>query len=417
MSMAEWLLLRLPRGPEEHVSWMPADGRGQPLAAPQSGALAQAAAALDGRRLAVIVPSSDVLMTEVELPAKSGNVRIQQIVPYALEEQLAADIETLHFALGSRDAGSGRTHVAVVNRALMDRWTAALTAAGLTPELICTGAALVPDNPGHVVVLLEDDTLCVRRAGHAALALPALEIGAGLSAALGAQMATEDLIFYVAPEDWQRRGAQVESLRSRCASLRVQLLNFGPLPLLAPRLAAGAPLNLLSGDYAPKRTLGGTWQRWRVAAMLTGALLVLHVGGLSLQLHQQHRAEQSLNEAIGRIARQALPGDPGTGDVRARIEQRLTGAAGANAGLMPALDALAQAVKGVDGISIESLSFQNRGIDLRLRTRDAEQLDHVDQSLRSSGWHARIISSSVEGSGYEGRIQASAADAAGGSSS
>jgi len=101
--MAEWLVLRLPRGPEERVSWMPADSRGQPLAAPQSGPLRQAAAAAGSRRLAVIVPRSDVLMTEVELPVKSGGVRLQQVVPYALEEQLAADIDTLHFALGERD--------------------------------------------------------------------------------------------------------------------------------------------------------------------------------------------------------------------------------------------------------------------------------------------------------------------------
>jgi general secretion pathway protein L len=356
----------------------------------------------------VIVPSSDVLMTEVELPPRSGSVRIQQVVPYALEEQLAADIETLHFALGTRDTHSGRTPVAVVTRALMDQWTGALAAAGLNPELLCTEAALLPDNPGHVVVMLEGDTLCVRRAGQSALVLPALDIGAALLASLGTQMATDDLIFYVSPEDWQRRSSEVESLRNRCSSLKVQLLNFGPLPLLAPRVAAGAVLNLLSAEYAPKRTLGGSWQRWRVAAMLAGALLIVHVGGLSVQLHQQHHAEQKLDDAIGRIARQALPGDPGTGQVRERIEQRLAQSGGTDGGLMRALAALAQALQGVDGTSIESLSFQNRGIDLRLRTRDAEQLEHVDESLRSSGWHTEIVSSNAAGSGYEGRIQATA---------
>ncbi len=406
--MAEWLVLRLPRGPEERVSWMPADSRGQPLAAPQGGRLSQAAGMVGSRRLAVIVPSSDVLMTEVELPLKSGGVRLQQVVPYALEEQLAADIETLHFALGARDEASGRTHVAVVTRALMQQWTGALAEVGLTPELLCTEASLLPDNPGHVVVMLEGDTLCVRRAGQSALALPAIDIGAALQASLDVQMMSDHLIFYVSPEDWQRRSAEVEALRSRCASLKVQLLNFGPLPLLAPRLPLDSALNLLSAEYAPKRALGGTWQRWRVAAMLAGALLVLHVAGLSLQLVQQHRAERVLDDSIGRIARQALPGDPGTGDVRERIESRLAQAAGTNSGLMPALVVLAQAMQGLDGATIESLSFENRSIDLRLRARDAEQLEHVDQSLRSSGWRAQIVSSNVVGSGYEARIQASA---------
>ena len=407
MSMADWLVVRLGRGPEERVSWMPADSRGQPLDAPQFGSLRQAAAAAAARRLAAVVPSSDVLMTEVELPVKSG-VRVQQVVPYALEEQLAADIETLHFALGARDEHSGRTQVAVVTRALMQQWLGALSAAGLSPELLCTEAALLPDNPGHVVVMLEGDTLCLRRVGQAAIALPALEIGAALLASLGAQMAGDDLIFYVSPEDWQRRSAEVEALRSRCASLKVQLLNFGPLPLLAPRLADAVALNLLSGEYAPKRTFGESWRRWRVAAMLAGALLVLHVGGLSLQRYQQRHAERALDLAIGRLARQALPGDPGSGDVRARIEQRLARSAGTGAGLMPALAALAHAVQGVDGTTIQSLSFQEHGLDLRVRAPDAERLERVDQALTGSGWHAELTSANSEGNAYEGRIRVSA---------
>src|SRR5215469_4442008 len=123
--MAEWLLLRLARGPEQRVSWMAADVAGQPVSAPQSGTLAQAASAAAGRRLIVVAPSSDVLITEVELPVKSG-VKLQQVVPFALEEQLAADIETLHFAVGARDEQSGRTRAAVVTRVLMDQWVGSL---------------------------------------------------------------------------------------------------------------------------------------------------------------------------------------------------------------------------------------------------------------------------------------------------
>ena len=81
--MAEWLILQLSRGLEERCGWMLADERGQALSAPRVGALAQAAGDAGGRRIAAVVPSSDVLMTEVELPQKSG-VRPQQIAPFAL---------------------------------------------------------------------------------------------------------------------------------------------------------------------------------------------------------------------------------------------------------------------------------------------------------------------------------------------
>ncbi len=83
--------------------------------------------------MCVVVPGTDVLLTEPELPAKAG-AKLQQIVPYALEEQLAEDIDELHFAIGKRVGDAPTTPVAVVALSLMDEWTNALKAAGLAPE-------------------------------------------------------------------------------------------------------------------------------------------------------------------------------------------------------------------------------------------------------------------------------------------
>jgi general secretion pathway protein L len=404
--MAEWLILQLSRGLEERCGWMLADEHGQPLSAPRVGALAQAAGEAGGRRIAAIVPSSDVLMTEVELPQKSG-VRPQQIAPFALEEQLAADIETLHFAVGPRDDHSGRTAVAVVTRSLMDQWLKALAAEGMTPAVICGEAALLPDNPGHTVLMIDGDTLSVRRAGQTPLAMPADDMAAELEAALGATLAEDHLLVYATPQDWHRHAPEAEALRSRCASLKVQLLNAGPLPLLAPQLAGGHYINLLVGDFGHKTSFGGDWRRWRLAAVLAAALVAVHIGGLSLELLQQQHSERALDEAIGNVARGAMPGDTGTGAVRSRIEQRLLAAQGQSggSGLLAALAALAQAVSGVNGASVQGLSYREGGLDLKLKAADAASLERVDQALRNGGWQADLTSGAAAGSAYEGRIE------------
>jgi general secretion pathway protein L len=404
--MAEWLILQLSRGPEDRCGWMLADQHGQPLGAPRVGVLAQAAAEATGRRVAAIVPSSDVLTTEVELPQKSG-VRPQQLAPYALEEQLAADIETLHFAVGERDNHTGRTGVAVVTRALMDQWLGALRAEGLAPEALCAEAALLPQNPGHTVVMLDGDMLSVRRAGQPPLALPAADMAAALEASLGPELSADDLIIYATPQDWHRHSSDAEALRSRCASLKVQLLSSGPLPLLAPQLAAGQFINLLAGDFALKTSFGGDWRRWRLAAVLAATLFAVHIAGLSLELLQQHRSERALDAAIGAVARRALPGDPGTGAVRSRIEQQLLAAQSQSggSGLLSALAALAQAISGVNGASVQTLSFREGGLDLALKASDAASLERVDQALRSGGWQAELTSGAAAGSAYEGRIR------------
>jgi general secretion pathway protein L len=103
--MADWLLLRLPRNPDQLATWLVTDVRGAPLGPPQSGPLSLAAARISGRRVCVLVSGADVLLAEPEVPIKAG-AKLQQLVPYALEEQLAEDIDQLHFAIGKRAADS-----------------------------------------------------------------------------------------------------------------------------------------------------------------------------------------------------------------------------------------------------------------------------------------------------------------------
>src|SRR5205807_394538 len=83
--MADWLLLRLPGVPDEPASWLVVDARGTPVGPLESGPLAAAATRTAGRRVWVIVPGTDVLLAEPEVPVKAG-LKLQQLVPYALEE-------------------------------------------------------------------------------------------------------------------------------------------------------------------------------------------------------------------------------------------------------------------------------------------------------------------------------------------
>ena len=105
------------------------DGSGARRGNVQSGPLDLAAAAAAGRKVIVLVPGTDALLAEPVLPVKSG-AKLAQVVPFALEEHLAADVEDLHFAVGKRDARPG-TPVAVVSHARMEAWQALLADAGL----------------------------------------------------------------------------------------------------------------------------------------------------------------------------------------------------------------------------------------------------------------------------------------------
>jgi len=406
--MAEWLLLRLPRTPAEPASWLVADARGAPTGPAQSGPLPLAAPRMAGRRVCVLVPGADVLLAQPEVPLRAGG-KWQQLVPYALEEHLAEDIAELHFATAKRAGDSPRVPVAVVTRTLLDEWLSTLRAGGIDPDAVYCDSELLPENPGQAVALLEEDTVCVRAPGASPVTLPADALAEALQIAQGAGSATpggaRGLILYTGAAEWQRHSAQVEASRPRFDGIKVQLLTGGPLALFAQQLPAGSAINLLQGAYAPTASRAIGFRAWRVAAILLACLIGLHVVGKAAELQLLRKREHQVDESIRAAFHSALPGEVSAQDARRRMEQRLVATRGAGGGLLPALQALAQARGSAPGTSVQALSFHSGALDMKLTAPDAASLDRLSQSLRGNGWQADLTSGTNAAAGYVGNIQ------------
>jgi general secretion pathway protein L len=406
--MADWLLLRLPRADAELATWLVVDARGAPISPPQSGPLGLAAARAPGRRVCLLVDGAEVLLAEPEVPVKAG-AKLQQLVPYALEEHLAEDIEDLHFALGKRAAESNRTPVAVVARALLDGWLAELRGAGIEPDAVYADSELLPENPGQAVALLEGDLVSVRPPGGTPVTLPADALGEALeiarSGAESSGTGARGLILYTGAAEWQLHSAQVEAARPHFDGVRVQLLAGGPLALFAQQLPSAAAINLLQGAYAPVSSRGAGFMAWRVAAILLASLIALHLVGKAAELQVLKRHERQVDASIRDTFRSSMHTEASASEARRMMERRISGARDAGEGLLAALQALAQARDAAPGTSVQSLNFHGGSLEMRLSAPDASSLDRLNQSLRSSGWHADLTSGSNSGSAYEGRIQ------------
>src|SRR5580704_8692781 len=360
--MAETLLLRLPHAADAAATWLIIDGRGAPVGPPQSGPLNLAAARISGRRVCALVPGADVLLAEPDIPTRAAGAKLLALVPYALEEHLADDIDELHFAIGKRVGETSRTRVAVVARALLNEWLATLRDAGIVPDGLYADSDLLPENPGQAVVLLEEDVAFVRPPGASAVTLPADALGQALAiAASNADTASgaRGLILYTGAAEWQQHSSQVEAVRPHFDGIKIQLLTGGPLALFAQQIPAGTAINLLQGDYAPKSGAAVGWQAWRVAAMLFAGLIALHVVGKAVQLQFLKSHERQVDASIRAAVRTAMPGDANTLDARKRMEQRLAVARGAGNGLLPALQALVQAHDAAPGAALQSVNFHN----------------------------------------------------------
>lgn len=407
--MAEWLLLRLPRDPSQSPDWLVADAQGQLLAMPSLDLGDALSAAARGRRVALIVPAADVVQLSASLP-QAGESRLLQLVPFALEDQVSEDIDTLHFALGARDAATGETPVRVVARALLDEWLARAHSLGLVPVAVFADSDLAPQLPGSLAILIDGDHLVLRREGSAPVVLPAGDPALALDLFMGGEASPEPLhvAVYAAPDGWQRHGAKFEALRPRLASLKVQLSSAGVLPLLAQGLASSGRINLLQGGYRPREASGEGWRRWRVAAALAGALLLVHVGGRAWELQRLRSAERALDAQIEQAAAVALPGEPIGSDLRRRAEQRLQLAAGGAQGQgewLHLLAALAAAHDNVPVTRVEGLNFKPGEMQLRVTGPDAESLEQLSQALRASGYTAQVTSGANQAGGFQGRVE------------
>jgi general secretion pathway protein L len=409
--MAESLIIQLRDGAAPQ--WMVCNDDGQVVVNAVSGELGQATAMSTGRRVVVILPADEALVTESDAPAKNA-AKLAQVVPYALEERVADEIENLHFAIGARDATRGRVPVVVIERARIDARLAELRAAGLHPSAMYSAAALLPAMPGQLIALLEGDCLILRSDHAPPLVLPALSIVDAFEMALAAQpppvagleAPAPGLLLYAGHDEWQAHQDTVDSLRDRFTGVKVQLLPTGSLSVLAPAAANGEAVNLLQGALAVSSPMEMRWQSWRVAAVLAGVLLCLHFGGRYFELHRLKKTEAALDANIEDAFRAAMPGQQNATNARRRVAQRLDELRSGGGGeLLPALAAIAQARSAAPTAMIEGITYRNGVLEMRVMAEDTASLDAIGRQLRAANWQAEIRNITSAGDNYRGNLQ------------
>src|SRR6185312_8797146 len=150
--------------------------------------------------------------------------------------------------------------------------------------------------------------------------------------------------------------------------LKVQLLPYGPLPLLGAEAIANPPVELLQGAYVKRTHAGDQWRAWRVAAILLAALVGVHLLGKGLDIWRLKKEEHTLNGAIEQTFREAMPGQQNAIDGRRRMETRLAAIHGSGAGgesLVDVMAVIGNAFAQVPDTSIEALSYRANVLDLR----------------------------------------------------
>ncbi len=411
--MTEYVVIR-PGAEDQAVQWILVDSNGTRLSGLASGSLAEAAATIGERAIIALVPSVDLLTTSVHIPARS-NARIKAALPFALEENLAEDVENLHFATGERRE-NGRLPVVVVAKDKMATWLERLNEAGIEPSI------LAPDNhglakiPGTLSMLIDEDTIIYNDGADTEFAMQGVKPSDVLVFAgqLGETQKEDEensghLVVFCTAEQEERLSHDWLALRNELHSVDVNILPDGVLPKLAVTVAAGHGINLLQGRFGKTTEYGTLFRPWKTAAML---LLMLGAIGMAMKgagYYKLLEDEAALRAQFNAEYRLLRPDDAREiVDPLATVVslRRSLGGSGAPQVFLPSLRELGAAMAANSAANIETISYRAGVIDLRLTAPDVATLDNIQKAVSASGrFQASIQSTDQIADRINGRIQ------------
>ncbi len=394
--MAGTLYLHLTNAGDSQFLWLTDDGvSGQ-------GSLREAAEQANGRRLVVLVPGSQVLLLEAQVPTRNRE-RLLKAIPFALEEQLTVDVDTLHFALGrSTPAGIG---VAVVARSILDDWLAVLTREGLAPHALVPDILALPWQP-DCWTLVRDTTAALLRTGpQGGIAIEESWLTVALEATLeqaGGSPPRELQVIDSVP--------QLPPLPELGVAVSLFPAPAHPLEPFVTGYQEGQSINLLQGSYSRHEQLHRLWRPWRAAAGLLFALAIVQLADQIVEYQQLTNQEAVQKTQLARLYTEAFPDARKVVNPRAQMETRLkslrsTPLGGGGESLLGLLERSAPVLAQAGGTELKALRYKEGGVELDLSLKNLQLLDRLKQQLTEAGLAVEIRSARAQGDTVEGRLQ------------
>ncbi|MBF0470006.1 MAG: type II secretion system protein GspL [Gammaproteobacteria bacterium] len=388
--------------PEEFSWYIPAAGKEEALEGEST--LEDLKPQLSGRRAVLVVPGRDLHLTTVTIPSRNRQ-KVMRAVPYALEDQLAEDVDQLHFVVEQARGEEGQG-VAVVSHERMAQWLAPFSDAGIRLEAMVVDTLLLPFSTDRSTLLLEEgEDLLLRSGRYHGFSLPAAAALQLLESerAQGDSSQPTPLEIY----DLRQRGGDDPFWRELFTSETVTLnemhgQNLWQLPLQWQ----GSP-NLLQGSYSRTEQLGKMLKPWRPVLLLALLWIGLMIGSDWLNLQRLQQEVAQLQQESRNLYLKAFPESQRVINPRAQMEQKLSKLRqqeGGASGFIPLFAPAITAVMAEPGVEVEGVRYRQQRLELYLRLEAIAGLERIQQRLEAEGKSATIESATSRGSEVEGRI-------------
>jgi general secretion pathway protein L len=404
--MADTLLMHYDPAHPLHATWSHVNQQGELTSRITSGAIADAAAVAEQHRVVVLIDSTYVHLNHVMLPT-TNRQKMLRAIPFALEDQLAEDVEQFHFVAGKQESAYG-TPVVGIRRDTLEALLNNFREAGISVDAVMPDAICSPIEDGHWSIVFHHGKALVQFDALIGTVIDNVNLPLLLQSSLSEAENKPDTItcYHLEGEEPE---LQLERIDPEIRRVNVAY-NTHPLVVFCGAYNRVRALNLLQGQYKPRRKSTGQWYRWRLAASLAIVWLVLYLGTTIVEINRLSAMNQSLSAEIDSIYKKAFPESRRIVNARAQMEQKLDqlkgGGTASGSQFLALLSDSATILASQQQIQIESIDFRNNRMDIGLSTTDLQSVETLNKELNArSPIAAEITSATSEKNRVKGNIR------------
>ncbi|PVX30460.1 type II secretion system protein GspL [Sphingomonas pokkalii] len=314
----------------------------------------------------IVVPTERVRLLAVDLPLPNRAKRLAAL-PFAIEDQVAEPIDSLHLALGAKlnpEDAPARYLVGAVRRETMAGWVALAESQGLGAAPMVPDALLLPRPAEGWSVEIRDGRALVRAADGAGFALPLPLLPAAWEAA------GRPLVHRLADPLPDPMPAQAAAADTRPAAARAK--------------AAAAELDLRQGAYAARGgRIGNGWRRlgWIVAIGAAAHVAIAGGDAVLLSIIAKRRASETRE-----LVAIAAPGADLSGDFKGRVTDLLpAGSSAPPDRFVPLLARVSAGLSPLAGsISVQAIRFEGTVMTLDCAAGAPDLAARIAAALRAA---------------------------------
>ncbi len=358
---------------------------------------------LSAQLITCIINAELIHFSYQNIPAKNKQ-RALQAIPFALEEQLAEDIELLHFATSS--AENNIYPVAAIKHELLQNLLNKLKEHDIRPDFIYPDISCLPQTKNSWNVLKHEDRISIDQHHDSIVHTDTDSFSIILNK-----------LIQQADESQQPDSISIwsdDDLPDLTLLEDINIINhdykISPVSIFLQNLKQKHLINLLQGTYKVVSQSSQWWKVWRVAAAMASVVIVLKLISGGIELNRLEAENKQINSEITRIYKKSFPLSKRVINARVQMENKLKKLRNNNTkGSASFTDLLASAspvIQQTAGINMQAINFSNKKLELlftidKLSSAESfktrlNKLHDIKAELVSTSSDSKLVSAKIK---------------------